>query len=75
MVAHGISYSTSNDVVGWQWTPNSGLKVNAKGECEGRMQRVECQGRMQRVLNPNAQNLKDSLKLAAVVHHTLLSKV
>ena len=37
------------------------LEVNAKDECQGRMQRVERQGRMQRVLNPNAQNLKHSL--------------
>ncbi len=34
-------------------TPNSGLKLNAKGECQRRMQRDECQGRMQRVLNYN----------------------
>ncbi len=50
-------------------TPNSGLKVNAKDECQGRMRRAERQGRMQRVLNTNAQNLKQTLKLAAVVHH------
>ena len=53
------------------FTPNSGLKVDAKDECQGRMQRVEHQGRMQRVLNPNAQNLKHTLNLAAVVHHSI----
>ncbi len=40
-------------------------RANAKGK----LQRVQCQGRMQRVLNLNAQNLKHSLKMAAVVHH------
>ncbi len=41
-------------------TPNSGLKLNAKDKC---------QCRMRRVLNPNAQNLKQTLNLAGVVHH------
>ena len=26
------------------WTPNSGLKVNAKDECQGRMQRAKAKG-------------------------------
>ena len=36
---------------------------------QGRMRRAERQGRIQRVLNPNAQNLKQTLNLAGVVHH------
>ena len=37
------------------WTPNRGLKVNAKDECQGRMQIVECKGRMRR---PNAKEIE-----------------
>ena len=39
----------------------------------GRMRRAEHQGLMQRVLNPNTQNLKQTLNLAGVVHHTRVS--
>ncbi len=43
------------------------IVVNVKDECQGRMQSVECQ----RVLNPNAQNVKQTLNLVVVVHNII----